>query len=144
MSASAQPGGQRAAVLDAAPSLVISVGDAVIDSVPGWLERAAIAALGVAAGAVAVAGSVGGWLLTGRERLDSVRRAIRLPRPFRSAGPVPPGADLEIAGLTPMFVPNAAFYRIDTALRCRSSTRPSGSWRSAGWWTIRSRSATTS
>ncbi|OMQ13940.1 hypothetical protein A7K94_0220135, partial [Modestobacter sp. VKM Ac-2676] len=35
-----------AGVLDAVPSLVISVGDAVIDSVPGWLERAAIAALG--------------------------------------------------------------------------------------------------
>ncbi|MGY1839267.1 MULTISPECIES: molybdopterin-dependent oxidoreductase [unclassified Modestobacter] len=208
-----------AGLLDAVPSLVISVGDAVIDSVPGWLERAAIAALGTndkpvllasiglvaavlgagtgllarhrfplgavafalftglgvaaglaapdasavptvlvglagavlgvlalrlllgaaqrearpdpspeadrrgflllagAAAAVAVAGSVGGWLLSGRERLDAVRAAIRLPRPFRPAGPVPPDADLEIAGLTPLFVPNADFYRIDTALR---------------------------
>ncbi|WP_369130971.1 molybdopterin-dependent oxidoreductase [Modestobacter roseus] len=213
-----------AGALGAMPSLVISVGDTVIDSVPGWLERAAIAALGtndkpvllasialvaallgvgtgvlaarrfplgaaafvlftavgVAAGlaapdasavltvlvglvgaavgvlalhlllrtarqevarreavpdasptadrrgflllagataAAAVTTGVGGWLLTGRERLTAVRAAIRLPRPFRQAGPVPAGADLEIPGLTPLFIPNSEFYRIDTALR---------------------------
>ncbi|WP_217630993.1 molybdopterin-dependent oxidoreductase [Modestobacter sp. DSM 44400] len=214
-----------AGALGGVQSLVISVGDAAIDSVPGWLERAAIAALGthdkpvlltvvvlvcallgaglgllarrrfaiaatgfvlfaglgvaaaladprgsalgtvlvgllgaavgvvllhrllaearvpepgaggqqegvasetdrrrfllVAAGvtALAVAGGVGGWLLTGRERLGELRAAIRLPVPFRQAGPVSPGADLEIPGLTPLFVPNKEFYRIDTALR---------------------------
>ncbi|MCZ2815282.1 molybdopterin-dependent oxidoreductase [Modestobacter sp. VKM Ac-2984] len=209
-----------AGAIDAVPSLVISVGDAVIDSVPGWLERAAIAALGtndkpvllasiglvaallgagtgllarrsfvagaiafvlitalgVAAGlaapdaspvltvlagvlgaavgvallhvllaaasaygppsegsgttgrrnflllaggaaAVAVIGGVGSRLLMGRERLTELRAAIRLPVPVRPAGPVPPGADLEIPGLTPLFIPNEEFYRIDTALR---------------------------
>ncbi|WP_081975184.1 molybdopterin-dependent oxidoreductase [Modestobacter caceresii] len=209
-----------AGAVDGVPSLVISVGDAVIDSVPGWLERAAIAALGtndkpvllasiglvaallgagtgllarrsfvagavafvlitalgVAAGlaapddsavltvlagalgaavgvailyhllaaaaaetrasdgpgttgrrnflllaggaaAVAVIGGVGSRLLMGRERLTELRAAIRLPVPVRPAGPVPAGADLEISGLTPLFVPNEEFYRIDTALR---------------------------
>ncbi|MCZ2837646.1 molybdopterin-dependent oxidoreductase [Modestobacter sp. VKM Ac-2985] len=208
-----------ASAVGAVPSLVISVGDTVIDSVPGWLERAAIAALGtndkpvllacialvaallgaatgrlarrrfllgavafvlitalgvaaglaapdaspvptvltgalgaavgvavlyrllaaaaeeppadgssttdrrsfllLAAGAasVAVAGGVGAWFLGGRERLTELRAAIRLPVPVRPAGPVPPGADLEVPGLTPLFVPNDEFYRIDTALR---------------------------
>jgi DMSO/TMAO reductase YedYZ molybdopterin-dependent catalytic subunit len=66
--------------------------------------------LGVLAG-------VGGFLLSGRDRLDDLRAAIRLPRPVRQAGPVPAGADLEIPGLTPLFIPNEEFYRIDTALR---------------------------
>ena len=66
--------------------------------------------LGVLAG-------VGGYLLSGRERLNDVRAAIRLPAPVRPAGPVPAGADLDIPGLTPLFIPNEEFYRIDTALR---------------------------
>ncbi len=67
--------------------------------------------------ALALLAGVGGWLLSGRERLDELRAAIRLPVPARQAGPVPPGADLEIPGLTPLFIPNEEFYRIDTALR---------------------------
>jgi DMSO/TMAO reductase YedYZ molybdopterin-dependent catalytic subunit len=223
-----------AGVIRPAPSLVIAVGDTVIDSVPGWLERAAIAtlgtadkpvllvgilvvslgigaglgllarhrtapaaagialfaALGVAAaltddrngvalpvlvGALGAAAGIGvlavltglsrrdgapavqparaaprstvsgrrppsagrrrfllasggalllaavsgsgGYLLSGRERLEGLRAAIRLPRPVRAAGPVPAGADLAIDGLTPLFTPNERFYRIDTALR---------------------------
>src|SRR5690606_14858906 len=41
---------------------------------------------------------------------------IRIPRPARPATPVPVGAELDIAGLTPPYVPNEDFYRIDTAL----------------------------
>ncbi|WP_217640769.1 molybdopterin-dependent oxidoreductase [Blastococcus tunisiensis] len=67
--------------------------------------------------ALAVLAGVGGYLLSGRERLGQLRAAIRLPAPFRQAGPVPAGADLEIPGLTPLFTPNERFYRIDTALR---------------------------
>ncbi len=214
-----------AGVSDSAPSLLIGVGDAVIDIIPGWLDRAAIdlfghndktalivgtlivaaiigAGLGVvarhrfipaasgylafaligvaatisqpgtsAAGAVIV-GSIGaavsvgvlwylfelphrsdtpratgvvapelaattrrtflisataafvvgalaglgGWVLSGRERVDEIRRAIRLPRPIRRAQTAPAGAELGIPGLTPLYVPNDEFYRIDTAL----------------------------
>jgi DMSO/TMAO reductase YedYZ molybdopterin-dependent catalytic subunit len=212
-----------AALLEGARSPVLAVGDAVIDSVPGWLERAAIAALGTAdkpvlitgvlvisalvgaglgvlalrrpalaaagivafsalgvaaaltdpraevvatlvvgvvgaavgiglllallrlaaaraggvarpdstgptdrrrflvvagsAAALGVASGVVGWLLDGRARAADVRAALRLPAPARPAGPVPPDADLEIPGLTPLFIPNEDFYRIDTALR---------------------------
>jgi DMSO/TMAO reductase YedYZ molybdopterin-dependent catalytic subunit len=75
--------------------------------------------LGAAAGtmALAVLSGVGGWLLSGREGLAAVRAAIRLPSPARPAGPVPAGADLDVPGLTPLFIPNEDFYRIDTALR---------------------------
>ncbi|TFV58296.1 molybdopterin-binding oxidoreductase, partial [Geodermatophilus sp. DF01-2] len=83
---------------------------------PGVARRRFLVAAGGTAALALVAG-VGGWLLTGREGLARVRAAIRLPRPVRPAGPVPPGADLEVPGLTPLFIPNERFYRIDTALR---------------------------
>ena len=207
-----------AAVLPGARSFVLAVGDVVIDSVPGWLERAAIALLGTADKPVLVAGilvvsaalgvavgllaarrfasgaallvasvvlgvlagladprgsawapvvvgvvaaatgvavlamllraareargaastgpfgrrsflvlasgtavlaglaAAGARLLVDRDRVEQLRQAIRIPRPARPAPPPPPAADLEIAGLTPLYVPNEDFYRIDTAL----------------------------
>ena len=68
--------------------------------------------VGLAAGATGLAR----WLAAD-DRLDAVRRAIRLPRPVRPAPPAPAGAELAITGLTPLHVPNSRFYRIDTALR---------------------------
>ena len=83
---------------------------------PGVGRRRFLAYAGAAV-AVGALGGVGGWLLAGRERIEQLRAAIRLPVPARPAGPVPPEADLEIDGLTPLFVANEEFYRIDTALR---------------------------
>ena len=80
-------------------------------------DRRRFLVLAGAAGALGVASGVAGWLLDGRARAADVRAALRLPAPARPAGPVPPDADLEIPGLTPLFVPNEDFYRIDTALR---------------------------
>ncbi|TFV54053.1 molybdopterin-binding oxidoreductase, partial [Geodermatophilus sp. DF01-2] len=57
-----------AGLMAAVPSLIIAVGDAVIDSVPGWLERWAIATLGTAdkpvliGGILVVSGLVGAVL----------------------------------------------------------------------------------
>ena len=73
----------------------------------------------ISAGGALVIGALaglGGWILSGRERVDDIRRAIRLPRPIRRARAAPAGADLGIPGLTPLYVPNGDFYRIDTAL----------------------------
>ncbi|MGY1847424.1 sulfite oxidase [Blastococcus sp. SYSU DS1021] len=81
------------------------------------LDRRRFLAVTGGATLLGVLAGVGGYLLSGRERLDSLRAAIRLPVPARPAGPVPAEADLEIPGLTPLFTPNAEFYRIDTALR---------------------------
>lgn len=74
--------------------------------------------LGVAGAVAAVTAMavVAGRLLVENERINRIREAIGLPAPARRAGPVPPDADLEIAGLTPLFIPNDGFFRIDTAL----------------------------
>ena len=47
--------------------------------------------------------------------VESIRSALKLPSP-RSKVPVPGGAELDIPGLSPLFTPNADFYRVDTAL----------------------------
>jgi DMSO/TMAO reductase YedYZ molybdopterin-dependent catalytic subunit len=74
--------------------------------------------LGLAGAAVLVAGlgALGGRLLVNSERIDKIREAVRLPRPVRQAPPPPPGASLAIPRLTPLYVPNDEFFRIDTAL----------------------------
>jgi len=74
--------------------------------------------LGFAAAAVLVgsAGAYGGRLLASRKRIEAIRQAIRIPRPARRAPAPPAGAALDIPGLTPLYVPNDVFYRIDTAL----------------------------
>lgn len=74
--------------------------------------------LGYAATAVLVGGAAayGGRVLAARKRIDEIRQAIRIPHPARRAPAAPPGAALDIPGLTPLYVPNEEFYRIDTAL----------------------------
>ncbi|MCJ1702600.1 MULTISPECIES: molybdopterin-dependent oxidoreductase [unclassified Rathayibacter] len=76
----------------------------------GFFRVTLIAAVGAAvigAGARAVNAAT--------SSLASVRDALRLPSP-RSTVSVPAGADLGIDGLTPLYTPNADFYRVDTAL----------------------------
>ncbi len=72
-----------------------------------------------ATGTLVIGAAVGvtGWVLSGRERVDEIRRTIALPKPFRRAKPIPAAASLDVNGITPLFVPNSQFYRIDTALR---------------------------
>jgi DMSO/TMAO reductase YedYZ molybdopterin-dependent catalytic subunit len=53
---------------------------------------------------------------SGIQAVDAVRRAFTLPVPAVAAPPVPPGASLEVAGISPLVTANADFYRIDTAL----------------------------
>ncbi|MBA2721169.1 MAG: molybdopterin-dependent oxidoreductase [Chloroflexi bacterium] len=70
------------------------------------------------AGAVAIASTAAGTF--GRRLLDGPATggggsAVSLPGPAATAS-IPAGAELVQAGLTPLVVPNDAFYRIDTAL----------------------------
>lgn len=67
--------------------------------------------------AVGVLTGLGGWVLSGRERVNEIRRAVRLPKPIRSPEPVPATTKLDVSGITPLFTENGDFYRIDTALR---------------------------
>jgi DMSO/TMAO reductase YedYZ molybdopterin-dependent catalytic subunit len=47
--------------------------------------------------------------------LTAVRDALQIPAP-RSRVTVPAGAELDVPGISPLFTPNADFYRVDTAL----------------------------
>lgn len=81
------------------------------------LDRRRFLAVAGGTAVLAVLAGVGGSLLASRDRLADLRRAIRLPVPLRQAPPPPPGADLDLPGVAPLFTPNEDFYRIDTALR---------------------------
>lgn len=82
----------------------------------GRADRRRFLGLAAAAVLVAGAGAYGGRVLAARNRIDEIRQAIRIPRPARPAPAPPAGAELDLPGLTPLYVPNDDFYRIDTAL----------------------------
>ena len=69
------------------------------------------------AGASAVIVGIGARALINAtsSSISAVRKALRLPAP-RSTVTIPAGAELDIPGLSPLFTPNADFYRVDTAL----------------------------
>jgi len=69
----------------------------------------------VGTAAAAAATGTGGRLLEGRSQgLDPA--AARLPAPIQPGPQLPPGATVDIPGITPFVTPNRDFYRIDTAL----------------------------
>ncbi|WP_235021894.1 MULTISPECIES: molybdopterin-dependent oxidoreductase [unclassified Rathayibacter] len=76
----------------------------------GFLRITLIAAVGAA-----VVGTGARLVNAATSSLASVREALRLPSP-RTTVTVPAGADLGIDGLSPLYTPNADFYRVDTAL----------------------------
>lgn len=86
------------------------------DARPGALERRGFfrVALITAVGA-AVVGTGARLVNAATSSLTAVREALRLPTP-RTTLVVPAGAELDIEGLTPLYTPNADFYRVDTAL----------------------------
>ncbi len=99
----------RSTPAESAPEAVQMPGRGIAD------RRRFLGTAGAVAGAAALSAALG-RSLADSNRIAQVRQAIRLPQPVRPAGAVPAGADLEIAGLTPLYVPNEDFYRIDTAL----------------------------
>ncbi|TMD62877.1 MAG: oxidoreductase, partial [Chloroflexi bacterium] len=81
---------------------------------PDWSRRRFIGnslTLGVTAVA---AGAIGRTLLTLRDR--EAASVEMPPAPVETAPPLPVGARLDVAGITPLVVPNSDFYRIDTQL----------------------------
>nr|WP_227870156.1 molybdopterin-dependent oxidoreductase [Streptomyces otsuchiensis] len=81
-------------------------------------RRRFLRAASVAAAASAGAGLVGQRLLrSGDAEAEAAREALTIPRPTDPAAPLPPGADLEVDGLSSFTTPNKDFYRVDTALR---------------------------
>ena len=75
-----------------------------------FLTTSGIAVVTAAAGAL-----VGRELIT-RHNVSAARAALRFPKPAVAAPPLPPGANLNIPGLSSFITPNGSFYRVDTAL----------------------------
>ena len=70
----------------------------------------------VTLGGIVVAGA-GRMLVQASNKVAEVRTKIVLPAPANPAPSVPPGTDLQVAGLTEYITPTDSFYRIDTALQ---------------------------
>ncbi len=118
------------AMLSAIPSLLaIGVGvillrvltrqSAAVSADPGptgAARRAFLITSGLAAGLGVLAVVAGRVAASGIQAVDAARRMFTLPTPAVAAPPVPPGATLDVAGITPLVTPNESFYRIDTAL----------------------------
>lgn len=72
--------------------------------------------VGMLAGSALIAAGAGRLLLERSKRVFSGREDVTLPVAAEPLGAPPAGAELAVAGLTPLFVSNRDFYRIDTAL----------------------------
>jgi len=72
--------------------------------------------VGTAAGA-AIAGIAARVANSATAAVTAVREALTLPAPATAVAPIPAGASLDVAGITPLVTPNRDFYRIDTALQ---------------------------
>ena len=128
--------GLYAALLDpqsdpvlAAPTAVASVAVAVVvlrglltaavprqhqPEMPDWARRRFIGSA-VALGGVAMLGGGLGRFLLEREHAQAASLPP-LPAPSSGAATLPPRASLDVAGITPIVMPNGDFYRIDTQL----------------------------
>ena len=89
---------------------------APITPAAGLSRRRFLTAVIVSAGVAAVAGAASGVMSRASQVANTVREAIRLPKPAQPAPPIPAGAELGIDGLATVVTPNDNFYRIDTAL----------------------------
>ena len=81
---------------------------------PDWSRRTLLIRGGALAAGSVVAGVAGRRLLEGSRSVPTTG-GTTVP-PATEVATLPPGAELSATGLTPLVVPNADFYRIDTAL----------------------------
>ncbi|MGR0218890.1 molybdopterin-dependent oxidoreductase [Agromyces sp. ZXT2-6] len=91
----------------------VAAGDATARA--GVDRRGFFAMAGIAAASAFVVGVGARVVSAATSSIDAIREALRLPAP-RSVVAVPAGAELDLPGLSPLYTPNADFYRVDTAL----------------------------
>ena len=99
---------------------------------PIGLNRRSFIFGGLVAGLAAGLSGFAGEYLVQRSLAGASREAVTIPTPTSAAPPVPPGADLDVAGVGPFFTPNDQFYRVDTALLTPSVNADSWSMRIHG------------
>ncbi len=85
-------------------------------SEPGSTRRKFFVAAGVSTAVALVAAGGGRVLGAARRNVLDFRDALKLPRPSKSAPPLPANLHPDIEGVAPWQTPNKDFYRIDTAL----------------------------
>ncbi|HET7028505.1 MAG TPA: molybdopterin-dependent oxidoreductase, partial [Candidatus Limnocylindrales bacterium] len=86
-------------------------------SMPDWSRRHfLVRAGGLGVASLALAGAGRRMLETRPGGASGTGTIPPLPAPSQTAAPLPAGAALSVPGITPLVVPNADFYRIDTAL----------------------------
>ncbi len=86
------------------------------DDLPAAFDRRGFLKAALAVSAVAAAGGLVSRQL-GDPAAAASRADVMIPRPASPAPPLPPGATLDVPGITPYLTSNEAFYRVDTALR---------------------------
>lgn len=85
------------------------------------MERRGFLRFTIIAGSVALIAGGGARIINaGSTAVAEVRKKIKLPAATTEAPAIPAGAELDVAGITPLVTPNAVFYRIDTALQVPS------------------------
>jgi DMSO/TMAO reductase YedYZ molybdopterin-dependent catalytic subunit len=86
-----------------------------VTSMPDWDRRRFLIASAGTIGAAVAAGVVGRGLVDARQVEDFVT-VSRLPAALQPVPPLDASQELAVAGITPLVVPNDAFFRIDTAI----------------------------
>jgi len=84
-------------------------------AMPDWDRRRFLIASAGTIGAAVAVGAVGRGLVDARHG-EGVVTVSRLPAALQPVPPLDADQELPVAGITPLVVPNDAFYRIDTAL----------------------------
>ncbi|GAA4070641.1 molybdopterin-dependent oxidoreductase [Microbacterium laevaniformans] len=89
--------------------------DTASDEAPALGRRGFFRLAGVAGVSAVIVGVTARVVTAATSSVDAIRDALKLPAPRRTLT-VPAGAELDVPGLSPLFTPNADFYRVDTAL----------------------------
>lgn len=89
-------------------------------------RRRFFALAGIAGASALVVGITSRVVSATSSSVAAIRKGLRLP-PARTSVTIPDGAELDIPGISPLFTPNADFYRVDTALTV--PTVDPASWR---------------
>lgn len=87
----------------------------VSDGEPDHSRRKFVVGAGAVLGVVALTAGFGRALIEASKRAVAGRAEVVLPSAAEILPPVPAAADFAIEGVEPILVPNADFYRIDTA-----------------------------
>ena len=86
------------------------------DEIQNDFDRRRFLQAAVAVGAVSALGAVTRQV-SGGSAAAAERAGVTLPRAASPAAPLPPGATLDVPGISTFLTPTRDFYRVDTALR---------------------------